>query len=254
MRENVLWKSLADALVVTLILLLLINVSLAQVRSSTSYQLQSDSINMGGGLATSTSYTQESTVGEVATGESSSASYALKAGYQQMQEVFLSLSTTGNVILNPSIPGITGGEANGSSTFTAITDSPAGYRLTIQAQNNPAMQNSPYSIADYNEGAEPDFSFTTGAGEAYFGYTPEGIDVVQFFQDGGGVCNTGSLDTPLSCWAGASTTARTIAEGSGANQPAGATTTINFRVGIGSGAGVLAGVYIATTTITALPL
>jgi hypothetical protein len=171
-----------------------------------------------------------------------------------MQEVFLSLATTGNVILDPSIPGITGGEANGSSTFTVITDNPAGYQLTIMAQNDPAMQNSPYSIADYDQGVEPDFSFATGAGEAHFGYTPEGVDVVQFFRDDGGVCNTGSLDTPLACWAGASTTAETLAEGAGANQPAGATTTINFRVGVGSGAGVLDGVYIATTTITALPL
>ena len=61
-----------------MIVLLLLNVSLAQVRSSASYQLQSDSLNVGGGLSTSTSYISESTVGEVATGESSSASYMLK--------------------------------------------------------------------------------------------------------------------------------------------------------------------------------
>lgn len=237
-----------------MIVLLLLNVSLAQVRSSASYQLQSDSLNVGGGLSTSTSYISESTVGEVATGESSSASYMLKAGYQQMQEVFIGLTTTGNVIMDQSIPGITGGEANGSSTFTVVTDSPSGYQLTIKGQNDPAMQNPPYSIADYNEGAEPDYSFTVGAGEAYFGYTPEGIDITQFFKDGGGICNTGSLDTAFACWAGVSTTAQVIAEGAGANHPSGATTSVRFRVGVGSGAGVLDGVYIATTTITALPL
>lgn len=254
MKKSVLLHSLFEAAALTVLVLLISNIGFAQVRSSASYQLQSDSINIGGGLSTSTSYVQESTVGEVATGESASASYALRAGYQQMQEVFLSLSVTGDAIMDQSIPGVTGGVANGSSTVTVITDSPSGYQTSIVFENAPAMQNPPYTIADYDHGVEPDFSFVTGAGAAHFGYTPEGIDITQFFKDDGGTCNTGGQDTIFACWAGASTTAQTIAVGAGANHPAGATTTLHFRVGVGSGAGVMAGVYIATTTVTALPL
>lgn len=254
MNRSVLLHSLFEASAFTVVVLLISNISFAQVRSSASYQLQSDSVNMGGGLSTSTSYRQESTVGEVATGESASASYALRAGYQQMQEVFLSLSVTGDAIMDQAIPGVTGGVSNGSSTLTVITDSPSGYQVHIAFQDDPAMQNPPYSIANYDEGAAPDFSFTTAGGEAHFGYTPEGVDIVQFFKDDGGACNTGGLDTAYACWVGASTTAQTIAVGAGSNHPSGATTTLHFRVGVGSGAGVIAGVYIATTTVTALPL
>lgn len=246
--------SSVQSLVVTTLLFCVVGVGLAQVRTSTNYQLQSDSINIGGGLATSTSYRQESTVGEVATGPSDSATYSLRAGYQQMQEVFLSLASTGDVIMSPDLPGLTGGTSNGSTTFTVVTDSPAGYQLTIEAENDPAMQSGANTIADYNEGADPDFSFLTGSADAHLGFTPEGADLVQSFLDDGGACNVGSLDTSLACWAGLSTTAIVVAEGSGANQPSGATTTVHFRVGIGSGAGVETGVYTATTTVTALPL
>lgn len=254
MRLKYFFSSSVQSLVITILLFAVLGVAVAQVRTSTNYQLQSDSINIGGGLASSTSYTQESTVGEVATGISSSTNYSLRAGYQQMQEIFLSLSSVGDVIMSPDLPGLTGGTSNGSTTFTVLTDNPAGYRLTIEAENNPAMQSDSYTIADYNEGADPDFVFTTSGADAHFGFSPEGVDIVQAFRDDGGVCNTSSLDSGLSCWAGLSTSAKVIAEGAGANQPSGATTTLRFRVGIGSGAGVVSGVYIATTTVTALPL
>lgn len=246
--------SLFQSLVVTILMFAMLGVTFAQVRTSTNYQLQSDSINVGGGLSTSTSYTQESTVGEVATGPSDSSTYSLRAGYQQMQEVFLSLASTGDVIMSPDLPGLTGGTSNGSTTFTVITDSPSGYRLTIESGNNPAMQSGANTIADYNEGADPDFTFTTGSSDAHFGFTPEGVDIVQAFRDDGGTCNVSTGDSNLACWAGLSTTAIVIAEGSGVYNSSGATTTIHFRVGIGSGAGVTSGVYIATTTVTALPL
>ncbi len=252
------WKTftlttMAQAAIATVLTLALLHVSFAQVRSSSNYQLQSDSINIGGGLATSTSYTQESTVSEVATGPSDSATYSLRAGYQQMQEVYLSLAVSGDVTMSPSLPGVTGGTSNGSTTFTVTTDSPAGYQLTLRAENDPAMQSGPYTIADYDAGPEPDFSFVTGSSDAHFGFTPEGVDIVQAWLDDGGTCGLDTGDTSLACWDGLSTIDRLIAQG-GSSHPTGATTTVHFRVGIGSGAGVTAGVYTATTTVTALPL
>jgi hypothetical protein len=172
-----------------------------------------------------------------------------------MQEVFLSLSVDGDVEMTPDLPGLTGGTSNGSTTLTVITDSPSGYAMSISAENSPALQSGVYSIDDYDAGAEPDFSFITGPNDAHFGFTPEGIDITGDYLDDTGVCATGgTTDTPLACWDGLSTSDKIIASGSGANQPAGATTTLNFRVGIGSSGGVIAGVYTATTTVTALPL
>ena len=244
----------AYAVITTVIALGLLNVGLAQVRTSSSYQLQSDSVNVGGGLSNSASYSQESTVGEIATGLSNSSTYSLRAGYQQMQEVYLGLSVTGDVVMSPDLPGLTGGTSNGSTTFTVITDSPAGYQLTIKAENNPAMQSGANTIADYNIVDDPDFSFIIAGSDSHLGFSPNGVDIVQDFLDNGGACNIGSLNTSLACWEGLSTTAVVMSEGSGSNHPSGATTTVNFRVGIGSSAGVIAGVYTATTTVTALPL
>lgn len=248
-------KLVAQSVILTLITLALLSVGTAQVMTSPSYSLQSDSVNLGGGFSSSTSYIQESTVGEIASGPSDSSSYSLRAGYQQMQEVFLSLAVSGDVVMSPNLPGLTGGTSNGSTTFTVITDSPSGYSLSIAAENSPAMQSGANTIADYNAGTDPDYTFLTGSTDAHLGFSPEGVDVVQdFLDDGVGVCNTGSTNTPLACWEGLSITETPFASGVGSNHPDGATTTLNFRVGIGSSAGVEAGVYIATTTVTALPL
>lgn len=55
----------------------------AQVMESSSYKIERDSINVGGGLGSSENFSGESTVGESATGRATSASYILDAGYQQ---------------------------------------------------------------------------------------------------------------------------------------------------------------------------
>ncbi len=244
-----------QTVVLTVLCVSLLSVSVAQVRTSPTYQLQSDSINFGGGLSTSTNYSLESTAGEVASGDSDSSNYRLRAGYQQMQEVFLSITEAADVTLLPALGGLTGGTSNGSTSVVVLTDSPSGYELTIAAESAPAMQNDPYTIADYVSTVDPaaDFSFVTGATDAQFGFSPEGSDIVAEFRDNGGTCGVGSFDTALACWQGLSTSDIIIAQGS-ANQPAGATTTLNFRVGIGGSAGVIIGTYIATTTLTATPL
>lgn len=247
---------LLQSIVLTSLCLGSLAVTGAQVRTSSSYQLQSDSINFGGGLSTSTNYSLESTAGEIATGPATSTNYSLRAGYQQMQEVFLSLTGWQDVTMAPALGGITGGTANGSTSVVVLTDSPSGYELTIVSENAPAMQKGVDTIADYVPAASPaaDFAFTTGSADAHFGFSPEGDDVAVRFKDSGGVCGIDSLDTPLACWDGLSTTEVVIATGP-SNQPDGATTTIHFRVGIGgSAAAVMAGTYVATTTLTAVPL
>jgi hypothetical protein len=241
--------------VLTILILSILSVSVAQVRTSSSYQLQSDSVNFAGGLSTSSNYSLESTAGEVATGLATSSSYQLLAGYQQMQEVFISMTAVDSVVMSPDIGGITGGTSNGTTSVSVLTDSPSGYSLTIQAEGSPAMQKGADTIADYNPVAspDPDLAFALSSTDVHFGFSPEGGDIVDRFRDNGAACNLGSNNTPLTCWDGLSTTSISIAQGV-ANQPGGATTTLHFRVGVGGSATVIAGDYFATTTLTALPL
>jgi hypothetical protein len=253
-RTQYLWPSFGLALLFTGLALSAVSLGFAQVRTSTNYQLQSDSVNFAGGLSSSTSYVQESTLGEVGTGRLASTNYQLRAGYQQMQEIYLAMSNPSDVTLSPALSGLTGGTSNGSTTVTVTTDNPAGYRLTLEAENDPAMQSITDVIANYNQGGVADFNFTTSAGASHFGFSPSSIDVATQFRDNGSTCGVGLLDTAGACWSGASTTPVVVTEGTSANHPAGATTTLYFRVGIGSGAGVVSGVYTATTTLTALPL
>ena len=227
----------------------------AQVMSSTNFQIQSDSVNAAGGFSSSTNYSLESTAGEVGTGPSDSGSYSLRTGYQQMQDVYIAMSVPVDVTMDTLLGGITGGESNGSTTVTVVTDSPVGYQLTIQSENNPAMQSGANIIADYTPvGAAPDRLFLTDASDSHLAYTPNGADTVQRFQTNGAVCDIAGSASSTACWDGLSTVAEPIAQSTGSNHPAGTATDIYFRVGIGGSANQAQGVYTATTTLTAIPL
>lgn len=224
--------------------------------SGGGYKIQSDSINFGGGFSTSTNYSQESTLGEVATGNSTSTSYNLFGGYQQMQEVYIAIAAVADVTLSPSIGGVTGGTANGSTVVTVTTDSAAGYELTIKASSSPALVSGDDSFADYVPAVvgTPDFVFSIAASASEFAFTPEGTDIVQKFKDDGGACGVGSDDAADACWYGLSTSEETISERTSGNHPLGTATTIKFRASVGSSHLQPEGVYTATTTVTALPL
>lgn len=240
---------------ITILIVILTNIGVAQVMTSSNYQIQGDSVNFGGGYSSSTNYQIESTVGEIGTGELSSASYLVRAGYQQMQESYIALSSGTDVTMSPSIPGVSGGFATGSTTVTVTTDSIGGYELTIEASDTPAMQSGGNSIADYVPVGAPDYNFTIGASDAYFGFSPEGSDIVQRYLDNGIICNqSGGSDMADKCWDGLSTSARVIASGSGSNHPLGVDTAIKFQVGIGGSVVQPTGSYVATTTITAIAL
>ncbi len=226
----------------------------AQVRSSSNYQIESDSINVGGGFSTSTNFVQESTVGEVATGQSGSANYNLYAGYQQMQVVYLALTPASDVSMSPALSGMTGGESDGSTSMNVVTDGRAGYQLLIKAVGVPALQSALSSIADYvPAGSVPDAMFTTAATDSHFGYSAYGTDMPSRFLVNAGVCGSGSAAVQT-CWDGLSTNDAVIAERHSSNQPGGSTTTVYFKVGIGSSVNQAPGVYTATTTVTAIPL
>ena len=54
------------ALILTPFVIFSLSIGFAQVMQSTSYRIQSDSINFGGGFSSSTNYNLESTGGEIA--------------------------------------------------------------------------------------------------------------------------------------------------------------------------------------------
>lgn len=243
-----------EACILSFLFILLVSLAGAQVMTSGSYKIYSDSINVGGGNSSSTDYVLESTTGEIATGLSDSSNYNLRAGYQQMQSVYISLSSISDINMSPDL-GLVGGTASGTASFLVITDSPSGYYAEMHVSHSPALQSDSNSIPNYIPSTGvPDYSFTTSTGEAFFGFTPEGTDITNRYKDDGSNCGTGALDTQAACWDTPSTTSQTIASSGSSNHPSGATTTLRFRLTIGSNANVTAGSYTATTTITALPL
>lgn len=223
--------------------------------SSSNYSITADSLNSGGILSSSPSYLLEDTVGEAGTGLSSSASFNLSAGYQAMTGSSISIAGVTDVVLSPTIDGFTGGTANGSTTATVRTDNAAGYSLSVRADSSPALASSGDSFADYTPaGADPDFDFTTGDGESFFGFSPQGVDVTDTYKDDGVSCNTGALNTAEKCWEGLSMSSQIVSRKTSGNSPGGSATTILFRAEAGASRGQDAGTYTATITLTALPL
>lgn len=254
MRSLVL--TISSTLLFSVIIVSSIQIGFAEVMGSSNYQIQSDSVNIGGGFGSSDSYQLESTVGEIATGLSASDAYRIQAGFQQMQGAYIALTTDGDVNLSPTLQGVSGGYASGTLVANVVTDNPGGYTMTIEAENDPAMQSFTDTIPDLvPDAAAPDFTFSVGAAEAFFGFSPEGADIVQRYLDATGSCDqSGGSDTPDRCWDGLSTTPVTIAQSTSSNHPAGTDTTVTFQVGIGGSVTQPAGDYVATTTITVTAL
>jgi hypothetical protein len=236
--------------------ILLVPISLyAYVMGSGSYRIDSDSINIGGNNSSSASYKSEDTIGEIATGISSSTLYTMNAGYQTMHSSYISISSQHNGTMS-SVNGLLGGETNASTTWTVLTDNSAGYQLTIKTDQNPAMRGSGGSYFDDYDPAtsDPDFSFSYLNTEALFGFSPEGVDVSSRFRDNGAICNVGGLDSTDACWDGLDTIGKIIATGAVANHPNGATTTVKYRAAIGSNKIQDSGSYSAVITVTATTL
>lgn len=229
--------------------------TLRAAMSSSNYTIDADSINSGGILSSSPSYLLEDTIGEQATGISSSTNYAISAGYQAMRTAAISITGAANVALSPTIDGRVGGTANGSTTVTVRTDSAGGYTLLIRASASPALSSGGDSFADYvPAGANPDFDFAVDTAASEFGFSPEGVDITSEYKDDGASCNTGALGTSAKCWRGLSTTNELISQRGSPNSPDGSATTILFRAEAGASRGQDAGTYTAVTTLTALPL
>ncbi len=227
----------------------------AYVSSSTSYRMEFDSVNFGGGIGNSVSYKTESTLGEIATGDSNSATYYLHSGYQQMSSSSISISSPDDLTLS-EINGLYGATTSGDIEWQVKTDNAAGYSLFVKAGGTPALSSSAGDFDDYLPSAAiPDYAWTVSASTAVFGYTIGGTDTATRFLDNGTSCNqaggTANADT---CWDGFSTSNVTVASAASANSPAGATTTVTVKAEVGASANQAAGAYTATIIATAMTL
>ncbi len=232
------------------------DLSLAAVMGSTTYKIQSDSINTGGEETSgSTSYKLRDTVGETGTGESASTNYKIKAGYRQMQEdAYLSLSSPSNLALT-SIGGLSNQVSEGTISWTVTTNNVAGYSLSIASTTTPALKSAFDSFADYvPAGASPDYNYTNLSTNSSFGFSPEGTEVISRFKDNGSVCNTGTLETVDKCWDGLSTTPKAMAGSSSPNAPSGGVVTARVRAENGADHIQSSGNYAVTLVVTAVTL
>ena len=230
----------------------------AYVMESSNYRIQSDSLNVGGVRQTSDNYIMRDTIGEVATGLATSDNYKLKAGYQQMQEVYLSISDCSDFTMTGSpIGGMTGGTAAGSCTWTVKTDNAAGFSMSLKASTDPAMEGATYTIADYTEtlSGTPDYSWSVAGGAAEFGYTVEPAttaDAVAKFLDDGSDCGVGSGQVVDKCWIDFATADYTVINRGSRTGSSGEAEVIKFKAEVGNTSMQEGDTYDATITATAV--
>jgi len=243
-------------LIPTLIVVLILPaIVVGQVRESTNYKIERDSLNVGGGLGESTNYKIQDTAGEVGTGISNSSNYQVRAGYQQsLEPSYISISSPSDINMN-SINGLIGGYSTSSAQWTVTTNNNSGYSLSIKSSTNPSLKSSLDSFDDYTKNtSNPDYDFSISSDKAEFGFSPSGSHILTKFKDNGSVCNVNDVDTAFKCWDGLTTSDSNVAQSNSSNDPSGTITTIYFRAESGSDRILTAGDYSATITMTALAL
>ena len=230
-----------------------IDILFASMQSST-YKINTDSINFGGLDSTSTSYNLNDTLGEIATGDSNSTNYYMHAGYWQMQENYIAISSPSDLVMS-SMSGLSGGSSEGVMSWTVTTDNTAGYSMSIASSTTPALKSALDSLADYTPaGADPDYDFNNPSTDSSFGFSPEGTEAASRFLDNGSACNIGTSETSGKCWDGLSTTPKVVAGSTSSNQPSGSTVSVRFRAESGSDHIQTSGEYNVTITATVITL
>lgn len=170
------------------------------------------------------------------------------------------LTPASNVVLSPTLGGLTGGTSGGETQVIVATNNSTGYTMTLAASSSAGMtgtstgQTIPAYISSV--AGVPDYNFTVPANKAYFGYTVSASttsDLNISFRDNASACGIGALDTVAGgdhCWLAATTSSKTIV--STGTYSTGSTSTLKFRVQIQANPVPMipSDNYIATTTLT----
>ena len=218
--------------------------------SSASYRIDFDSVNSGGLLATSTSYQMQDTAGDTATGLGTSTSYRLNAGYEQNSPTTISISAPTNITMDALT--ITQNSAVATTTWTVITNDAAGYTLSVNASQAPAMKNLATGATFADQGAT---TTVWSVSNAYaFGFSATGANTTGFGTGSQCAPTTANVPSTTLWWRGFSgATTIQVASSSAATAQAGTATTVCLADAQNT---VFApsGTYVATTTATAVAL
>lgn len=227
---------------------------IAETMGSSTYKIQSDSVNVGGVDSSSSTYKLNDTLGESGTGDSNSANYYMHAGFWQMQNSYLAISSPSDLEL-AHIGGLSKQTSEGNMSWTVTTDNIAGYTMSIASTTTPALKSAYDSFDDYiPASSDPDFEFNNPSTGSSFGFSPEGTEASDRFRDNGSVCGTGSNETEAKCWDGLSTTPKVMAGSSSSNHPSGSTVSARLRAETGVDHIQTAGDYTVTIVVTAATL
>ena len=227
---------------------------LADTMQSSTYKIISDTVNVGGQDSSGTLYKLNETLGEIGTGDSNSANYYLHAGFWQMQESYIAISSPDDLALT-SIGGISGEASEGTLTWQVVTDNLAGYSMSIEAITDPALASADDSFDDYvPAGADPDYNFSILSTTSEFGFSPEGADTIVRFKDNGSTCNLDIGETQGKCWDGLSTSPQTVFYRTTSNHQGGSANIVRFRAASGADHIQTSGSYSAPLIVTAITL
>ncbi len=151
-----------------------------------------------------------------------------------------------------SLSGLTGGAASNTSSCNVKTNDSAGYSLTVNATNTPALISGSNTISDHPS-TTPQYTWALNStASSTFGFAVSSTDAVAAFKNDGSACNTGSTIDNTHCFRGfVGSTPISVASKNSATNGAGVDTVLNFKAEIGTTAVQPSGTYTATIVVTA---
>ena len=168
-----------------------------------------------------------------------------------------------NVLMIPTLGGISGGTAFGTTTFAVTSNSLTGYSVTIMASSTTGAMQGTASTTNYIAGYVPssalraDYDMTVALNKTGFAYSVQASstsDVAPLFRAIGTTCGfvTGAAPSAGHCWYVATSTAATIINRTLPTVGGAATSSVIFQVQIMSNPNPVIpnDTYVATTTLT----